>query len=235
MPKRCTVCTHSERTEVDKALVSGTVPYRDMAERWQLSTPALIRHKADHLLPEIVAAWQRERADNGAELAGELRGWMDTVGMLFAACRDWLADPDDPTRFTLAPRTTEVVIHTEEFTEPGRSPLRRKMKLSQAIALVDGQRGIGDVVLYEAKVADPRKLILDTSKTLEGHLRLLGELVGKLQTIGTVNFLISPEWLALRTRMLAALAAYPEARVALAGAIEGEGVIEAGYQEEAAD
>jgi hypothetical protein len=229
--RTCTVCTHPERQNIDKALVAMSSPYREIALRYGLgSQMAVMRHKADHLLPSIVAAWQRERADNGAELASELRGWMDTVGLLFAACRDWLADPDDPTRFTLEPRTTEVVIHTEERTEPGRPPLRRKMKLSQAIAIVDGEPGIGDVTLYEAKIADPRKLILDTSKTLEAHLRLLGELVGKLATAGTTTFLVSPEWLDIQREMQAALAPFPEARIALAAALSG-GAIEGEYHE----
>lgn len=216
------MCSHPDRAAIDKALIGATVPYRHIAERWQITTQALLRHKADHVTADILAAWQRERADDGAELAGELRGWMDTVGLLFAACRDWLTDPDDPSRFTLEPRTTEVVIHTEEFTEPGRPPLRRKMKLSQAIALVDGKANVGDVTLYEAKVADPRKLVLDAAKTLEGNQRLLAELLGKIQVQGTVNFIASPEWVALRSRMLAALALYPDARLALAAAIEGE-------------
>ncbi len=107
------------------------------------------------------------------------------------------------------------------------------MRLSTVIAKIDGQPGIGDYMMAEHKSADPRKLIIDASKALEGHLRLLGELVGKLATVGTGNFLISNEWLALRGRMLAALAPYPDARLALAAAIEGDGAVEAEWTEAA--
>jgi hypothetical protein len=221
MTRTCTICAHPDHQAIDKALVTRQ-PYRRIATQFLVTDSALRRHAAEHLLATIVDAWQAERHRNGLELADELRAWMDTLTKLLRACDEWLTDPDDPTRYTLAPHTTEIVIHTEEDRGPDRRPLRRKMKLAEAIALVDGKAGIGDVGLVEAKAADPRKLIIDTAKALEGHLRLLGELVGKLQTQGTTNFLISPEWGALRTRMLVALAPFPDAQLALAGALESQ-------------
>jgi len=128
MGRTCTVCQHPERKALDAALVAVESPYRDIARRYGLSKDALLRHKADHLLPEIVAAWQAERHGNGLELADELRGWMTTISKLMRACDDWLTDPDDPERFTLAPHTTEVVIHTEEERGPDERPLRRKLR-----------------------------------------------------------------------------------------------------------
>lgn len=222
MTRTCTVCSHPERQAIDKALIDTETPYRRIAARYAISGTALLRHKADHVTADILAAWQRERAENGAELADQLRGWMDRVTMLLDACHEFLEDPDRPGKYTLAPHTWEVVIHTETDMGPDQRPLRRKMKLADALILVDGKERIGDVVLVESKIADPRELVLKAVKTLEGNQRLLGELAGKLQTQGTINFLASPEWLALRTRMVAALAGYPEAKLALASAIEGE-------------
>jgi hypothetical protein len=221
MTRACTVCSHPERQAIDKALVGDVLSYRNIAERWGLSLPALVRHKADHLLADIVAAWQEERAANGQELAGELRGWMDSLTKLLRACDEWLTDPHDPSRYDLSPRAHEVWCHYEVTEYAGGRPIvkRRKARLSDLLARVDGEAG-GALTLVEQKTADPRKLIIDTSKALEGHLRLLGEIVGKLQTQGTVNFLATPEWSALESRMLAALAQYPAARLALAAALE---------------
>lgn len=285
MTRTCTVCASPDRAEIDKALIAATVPYRHIAARWKVTTQALLRHKADHVTADILAAWQRERADNGAELASELRGWMDHITKLLRACDEWLTDPEDPTRYDLNPRAHEVWCHYEAPIEgPVRSLMvdalvaaaralvkdngreqrlaffaavrhlnehdgigedegddggeeangpsviirtgpryvRRKARLSDLLARVDGNELVGNVTLIEHKSADPRKLIIDASKALEGHQRLFAELVGKLQTQGTVNFIASPEWVALRTRMLASLALYPDARLALAAAIEGE-------------
>lgn len=294
MARQCAVCIHPQREAIDRQLVSGKHPYREIAARWEISTSALQRHKADHLLDDIVAAWQRERAENGAELAGELRGWMDRMTKLYDACDEWLTDPDRPDKYDLNPRSHEVWVHYDapvdglgrsfhietliaaaravikdngreeraaffaavrrlnEFDgvdqeegdeeggegaviiQTGQRYVRRKARLSDLLAKVDGHEKVGTVSLVEHKSADPRKLIIDASKALESHLRLLGELVGKLATVGTTNFLISPEWLALRGRMLAALASYPDARLALAAALAGDRAIEGEY-EEAAD
>lgn len=224
MARRCSVCDHPQRQEIDRALVALDRPYREIARQYFLSPDALLRHKADHLLAEIVAAWQEERAANGQELAGELRGWMDALTKLLRACDEWLTDPHDPTRYDLSPRAHEVWVHHEVAAGEGRS-VRKKDRLSALLARLEtaSLREPYSIVMVEHKSADPRKLIIDTSKALEGHLRLLGEIVGKLQTQGTTNFLATPEWSALEARMLAALAQYPAARLALAEALEGEG------------
>jgi len=281
MVRTCTICQHPDHQAIDKALVNK-LPYRHIAARHAVTTGSLQRHAAEHLLATIVDAWQAERHRNGLELADELRAWMDTLTKLLRACDEWLTDPDDPTRYDLAPRAHEImVVYESPLVGPIRPALvegvvaaaralvakqgreeraallaavtrlnrhdrvgadtdddeailavasprmaRRKARLSDLLARVDGEEKAGVVTMLESKVADPRKLIVDTSKALEGHLRLLGELVGKLQTQGTTNFLVSPEWGALRARMIAALAAFPDARLALAEALtEGaEGV-----------
>jgi len=275
MTRVCTICASPDHQAIDKALVNK-VPYRHIAARHAVTTGALQRHAAEHLLAIIVDAWQQERNGNGRELADELRGWMDTLTKLLRACDEWLTDPDDRTRYDLGPRATEIMVHYEAPRDGAPRPalvdavlaaaralvasggqeeriallaatgrldrhdgiganpgdaeaiiavasprmIRRKARLADLLARVDGEDKAGVVTFVESKVADPRKLIVDTSKALEGHLRLLGELVGKLQTQGTTNFLVSPEWGALRARMLAALAMFPEARLALAEALE---------------
>ncbi len=223
MSRTCTVCSHPERATIDKALVAVQNPYRAIARQYGLSKDALLRHKADHLLAEIVAAWQEERQGNGLELAGEVRGWMTTIGKLLRACDEWLTDPDDHTRYDLSPRASELMVHYEEqdVTPQGR-PLvvRRKARLSDLLKRAEAGSGDITITLVEHKAADPRKLLLDTTKTLEGHLRLVAEIAGKVQTQGTTTFLLSPEWVALRSRMLVALAPYPAARLALAATLD---------------
>jgi len=52
------------------------------------------------------------------------------------------------------------------------------------------------------------------------NLELLGKLAGELQQEGTVSLVLSAEWMELRTIMLQVLAPYPDARLAVAGALE---------------
>lgn len=227
MTRRCTVCAHPERREIDKALVAAQLPYRNIAERYAVSPQALLRHKADHLLAEIVANWQAERQQNGLDLAQEVRGWMDTITKLLRACDEWLTDPDDATRYDLGPRAHEVWVHHEVPNGDGR-PHRKKERLSVLLARLETAAVWPpyEIGLVETKHADPRKLILDTTRRLEGHLRLVAEIAGKIAVQGSTTFLLSPEWTALRGRMLVALSDFPQARLALATTLsEGDNAL----------
>ncbi len=71
----------------------------------------------------------------------------------------------------------------------------------------------------KTKQADPRELLLKTLDRLKAHLELLAELQGKLNRNPQLNLLVAPEWVRLRDTMLRALEPYPEARLAIAEAL----------------
>lgn len=48
MGRSCTVCTHKALDEINRLLLSGE-PYRTIADRFELSKTALIRHKESHI------------------------------------------------------------------------------------------------------------------------------------------------------------------------------------------
>ncbi|MEN6341045.1 MAG: hypothetical protein ABFC89_00635 [Methanospirillum sp.] len=50
--------------------------------------------------------------------------------------------------------------------------------------------------------------------------KLLLEVYGELQTQPTFNIIMAPEWVEVRTVVLQALGPYPDARIAVAGALE---------------
>ena len=56
MPRRCTICAHPDRAAIDQALVAGGAGYRNIAERFGLSTTAVYRHKQAHLPQGLVQA-----------------------------------------------------------------------------------------------------------------------------------------------------------------------------------
>jgi transposase len=74
MPRRCTVCDHSEKHGIDEALVSGA-PYRSVAKRFELSESAVYRHKTEHLPAHLLKAKEvevaaRERASRPSRRKG---------------------------------------------------------------------------------------------------------------------------------------------------------------------
>ena len=69
---------------------------------------------------------------------------------------------------------------------------------------------------------DLRTALLGCDKALKA-LELQAKVEQLIQTAPTLNILVAPEWLSLRTKLLYALDAYPEARGSVLRALEGSG------------
>ena len=260
---KCTVCSHEEREEIDRALVRGE-GLRALARRYGASHSAMFRHKRDHIPAELALTATRaveagrlaretalvgeveRRTERGLNVMAELESTLRGVNKLFAACDDWLTDPEDPERYDLGPRAEELLVHYWQTGEDGER-VRAKAPLSELLEQVAqlscavqpegtaaraAEAGTGRIAVEGvelggagARFADPRELILKAAKRLEAELQLVARLLGQLpgpaeQNGTTVNVLIaSPEWLTTRAAILAALEPYPEAREAVARAV----------------
>ena len=77
-------------------------------------------------------------------------------------------------------------------------------------------------ILKTAEETGKLPVALGAIREARGNLELLAKLLGEIDDRPQVAVLIaSPEWLALRARIVAALAPYPEARVAVAEVLAG--------------
>jgi hypothetical protein len=74
-------------------------------------------------------------------------------------------------------------------------------------------------ILAKAEQAGDLRTALQGVREAKGCLELLAKLQGELQERATVNVLVNPQWLTLRTVILQALEPYPEARLKLAAAL----------------
>ncbi len=80
MPNTCTICTHPKRNDIDRALLSFTSSYRNIAQQFHLEDhTCLHRHLSKHLAEEYALA-KREQAERTVttiqEIAGVLTGIM---------------------------------------------------------------------------------------------------------------------------------------------------------------
>lgn len=70
MARRCTICHHPDRAEIDKALVRGE-PFRKVADRYGTSATSLHRHQNAHLAEHLAKAYEAGHITRAAELAQE--------------------------------------------------------------------------------------------------------------------------------------------------------------------
>jgi hypothetical protein len=212
MPRPCSICTHPQRDAIDRALVAGE-SRRALAALYRVSPDAVERHSAAHLPATLRLARAAGESAHALDVMAELHRCFARMNMLFDACHDWLLDPDDPSRYTLAPRADEVMVLYLGTSVTGK-PARKKAPLSRLLARLDDAGVVID--RGETRVADPRELAVKVAAQLKGQTELLAKLLGDLQQEGTITLTLSPEWHSLRAALLEALQPYPEARAAAA-------------------
>ena len=215
MPRTCTVCTHSDLEAINRALVAGDA-IRGMSALYRVSEDALARHKEKHLPTAMVKAQSAKEELHALDVMEELTRCFKRVNLLFDACDAWLRDADDPSKYDIGPRAGEVVVTYVVMDGEGKQT-RRKATLAHLLHRLD--EGGYDVSYAESKYADPRDLVLKTADRLRQQTELLAKLLGQLKEGTTINLLLSPDWLKLRTAILRALESFPDARLALASAI----------------
>ncbi len=77
-------------------------------------------------------------------------------------------------------------------------------------------------VLKQAREAKDHELTLRAIDRVMKQIELQAKLLGDLDDRPVLNVVVTPEWVALRTRMVSVLAPYPEARAALVEAIDAD-------------
>ncbi len=85
MTRHCTVCDHSDRDEIDAALVERQ-PFRNLAGRFRLSSTALHRHAQRHVPATLAQARQAQEVARGDDLLAHVEGLRDrAIGVLARA------------------------------------------------------------------------------------------------------------------------------------------------------
>ena len=72
MARRCTVCDHRQREEIDRQLVCGE-SYRDIARQFGLSKDAVSRHKESHIPDALVEAQDAGEVAQGDTLLAQVK------------------------------------------------------------------------------------------------------------------------------------------------------------------
>ncbi len=128
MGRRCTICEHPQRQEIDKALLSG-LSFRKIGKRFDINPSAAYRHRQTHVV-DLIARVQKPlnreelaRAEKLAEQqqetqAGELRYAIDVVQQLKAinaACLEVLKQARSDRKYSLSLRAVDRIVRQIEL------------------------------------------------------------------------------------------------------------------------
>lgn len=102
-------------------------------------------------------------------------------------------------------------------TAAGAEEVRQALDVLQQLKTINAA---ALMVLHDARAASDGELALKAIDRIHRQIELQAKLLGELDERPVVNVLVAPEWLALRGRIVGALARHPEARLALAGVLD---------------
>jgi len=194
MSRPCSICSHSERLEIDRLLLRGE-SYRKIAERFGLSMGSISRHREAHIgtdLRDVREVMIQAREEALAEIKGE------------AKARDM------------------EEVKAEVITE-ARGVIASRLELCRDhFGQLKVLRERAAIALEKAEGSENHKIALQAIRELRELVRLWGELEGKLQSQPQINILVNPEWIQLKAVIVSALRPHPEALEAVLSALPDE-------------
>jgi hypothetical protein len=88
MSRRCTICLHAAREEIDMALVSARGTFRRLAATYGVSASALRRHGTDHVAEVLRKATSLDAIAQADTLHGQLQGLRAHTLSVYARAKD---------------------------------------------------------------------------------------------------------------------------------------------------
>jgi hypothetical protein len=86
MARRCTVCDHLRREEIDRQLICGE-PYRNIAERFSLSLGSIARHKESHIPAALVEAQEAGEVAQADDLLSQVKALQSEAQSILGEAR----------------------------------------------------------------------------------------------------------------------------------------------------
>jgi hypothetical protein len=203
------VDTHPKRSEIVKAIIKGQESTRGIAKRYGISATAIQRYLNDKLTGAAAKVSAAKDEKEGKALHDRVETIMVRMQKLYDACDAWLTDPTDPTKYNLDPKAWEIDIVYRTVEPDTDKMITRKESLQTLLDKLD-ERGYQPWEVRH-KVADPRKLIIETANAMARQLELVAKIEGAI-TEQIVNVTVNQYWLEMKTIILKATEGFPQVR-----------------------
>lgn len=176
MPRVCTICANPKRRAIEADVVSGT-PQRAIAGRYGIARTSLRRHLEGCVREAMQSLEVKYEQRTAVDIHTEMARCVGRVNKLFDACADWLTDPDDPTRYTLDPRSEDITVIYEQSNGNGK-PARKRESLRVLLSRIEDKQPGLSWERVEIRRADPRELLLKAVDRMRDQMDMFGKMTG---------------------------------------------------------
>lgn len=172
------------REDLDRGLIPA-----EIARKHGVSAAAVSKAMKRLDAATVAAAVQPKEAQQFVSQTLDVLGILSQAStrthLLQDACHEWLKDPENDEKYTLAPRADEVIVThvVTEWVENAKGelkPKRTREKHTLAELLDRLAEGEIEVAMVERKTADPRDLILRTLQEARSTAMAYAELMEKV-------------------------------------------------------
>jgi hypothetical protein len=218
MPRTSTIENHPHRGDIERAIASGKMSYRQISKQWGVSPGALYRFAHGRMAKAVAKVEARREADDlktAENVMQEINSQVTRLKALLEAATRHLTDPaTGELSFALDARDAEVVYDDVMVGEDGKPrTVRRKGTLQE---LLNGIRG---VVAVNVKRDDPRALFVKISAALGDYLERVAKILGMLGET-TIVLEKTDVFMFFIADLTEALAAFPDAKAAVMAKFE---------------
>jgi hypothetical protein len=185
MPPKCSICTHEQVADIDKAIAKHN-SFRHIASQFpEIGYRSVCRHAENCLQLDLQAVREVERVARVIDVHAEFAEQLDFAKRLRIAAEQYLSDPLDPLLIHLIPDAREIDVsyldHEDmEQTERGPRPKKKTAKLDILLVNVEALRNI-EVGKVQIKHLDLRKFALDAIATTDMVIDKFARMGGSYQ------------------------------------------------------
>lgn len=207
----CSICSHPKHNDIEKDLLGGMAVSK-VSKKYDIPLRNIWRHiRAMHLAKKIAKAQDERDVWDAKKLWEDLERIRQRLLRYEAALDQALADPDNPKKYFLGARATDVDVgyYEEVETEKGTKLVPRRALLSELLQKVPP--------LFSVRIhhADPRALFLKALDSSKAQLEFIGRLQGQIKD-APINIFLSTQWLEIKAVIWEATKDAHEVRTRLA-------------------
>src|SRR5438045_9447269 len=107
MPRKCTICSHSQTAKINKAIADGK-SLRNIESQFGVNYQNVRRHAENCLSITLSAFIEKKLEKQAIDVFKEFEANLAFAKKLRLAAEEYLADPLDPLRLAIVPRADEI-------------------------------------------------------------------------------------------------------------------------------
>jgi hypothetical protein len=177
--RKCSVCSHTQIDKINQQLVANR-SYRGIAGQFGLTDSSVHRHASTCVAEMLDAAREAQVLHSAVVTQDAVIEIYTELHKLVILARERLTDPDEPHKYTLAPRADDLMIVWKDGKDldSNKTPRLKKAPLQELLDRL-AKTNRFELVSADLPKVSPIKLLLEASREMGPFLDKLAKLQGE--------------------------------------------------------